>query len=211
MQIGAEDLRIKLEADYSPQPPTSNTTPSTPTSLVSYMETNKDGLPTNMASIAPADMLNVWNATKLSSKSGTVNTADGKQSIVSTIFVFCWNISRILISAYCRYISFISISMWMSLSKLLTYFFYFFGAMSSTPLFLVKFKWSSTQTIKINGKIKNQRKQNEHKMCMKCRQKIEVSILRTIIRLWNQSARSHSATSSRHPCTMSVLYKNIYA
>lgn len=78
-QGGAEDLRIKLEADYSPQPPTSNTTPSTPTSLVSYME-NKDGsLPTSLASIAPADMLNVWNATKLSSKSGTVNTADGKQ------------------------------------------------------------------------------------------------------------------------------------
>ncbi|XP_055298803.1 zinc finger protein chinmo isoform X2 [Sitodiplosis mosellana] len=75
---GAEDLRIKLEADYSPQPPTSNTTPSTPTSLVSYMET-KDGLPPTLAQIAPADMLNVWNATKLSSKSGTVNTADGKK------------------------------------------------------------------------------------------------------------------------------------
>lgn len=77
-QTGAEDLRIKLEADYSPQPPTSNTTPSTPTSLASYLEPNKDGLPTSLAAIAPADMLNVWNATKLSSKSGTVNTADGK-------------------------------------------------------------------------------------------------------------------------------------
>lgn len=44
------------------------------------MDTNKEtGLPNNLASIAPADMLNVWNATKLSNKSGTVNTADGKQ------------------------------------------------------------------------------------------------------------------------------------
>ncbi|XP_031624557.1 zinc finger protein chinmo isoform X2 [Contarinia nasturtii] len=76
---GAEDLRIKLEADYSPQPPTSNTTPSTPTSLVSYMETRSDGLPPSLAQIAPADMLNVWNQTKLSSKSGTVQTADGKK------------------------------------------------------------------------------------------------------------------------------------
>lgn len=86
-QNGAEDLRIKLEADYSPQPPTSNTTPSTPTSLVSYMETNKEsGLPTSLAAIAPADMLNVWNATKLSSKSGTVNTADGEYLNISFIF-----------------------------------------------------------------------------------------------------------------------------
>lgn len=38
----------------------------------------KDGVISNLASIAPADMLNVWNATKLSSKSGTVNTADGE-------------------------------------------------------------------------------------------------------------------------------------
>lgn len=82
LQIGAEDLRIKLESDYSPQPPTSNTTPPTPTSLVSYMET-KDGLPPNLAQIAPADMLNVWNATKLSSKSGTVNTADGKSNQIN--------------------------------------------------------------------------------------------------------------------------------
>lgn len=79
LQNGAEDLRIKLEVDYSPQPPTSNTTPSTPTSLVSYMDINKEtGLPTNMASVAPAEMLNVWNATKMNSKTGTVNTADGK-------------------------------------------------------------------------------------------------------------------------------------
>lgn len=71
-------MRIKLENDYSPQPPTSNTTPSTPTSLVSYMESKDGGLTQSLASIAPADMLNVWNATKLSSKSGTVNTADGE-------------------------------------------------------------------------------------------------------------------------------------
>jgi len=76
---GAEDLRIKLENDYSPQPPTSNTTPSTPTSLVSYIENKDGGITTNLAAIAPADMLNVWSATKLSSKSGTVNTADGKK------------------------------------------------------------------------------------------------------------------------------------
>lgn len=67
-----------MESEYSPQPPTSNTTPSTPTSLVSLIEATKDGLPTSFGAIAPADMLNVWNATKLSSKSGTVNTADGK-------------------------------------------------------------------------------------------------------------------------------------
>lgn len=42
------------------------------------MEAKDSGLPTSLAAIAPADMLNVWNATKLSSKSGTVNTADGK-------------------------------------------------------------------------------------------------------------------------------------
>lgn len=42
------------------------------------MEAKDAGLPTSLAAIAPADMLNVWNATKLSSKSGTVNTADGK-------------------------------------------------------------------------------------------------------------------------------------
>lgn len=75
-QIGAEDLRIKLESEYSPQPPTSNTTPSTPTSLVSYMD--KDRGQPDFGGVAPADMLNVWNATKLSAKSGTVNTADGK-------------------------------------------------------------------------------------------------------------------------------------
>lgn len=74
-------MRIKVEVDYSPQPPTSNTTPSTPTSLVSYMDINKEtGVPTNLASIAPSEMLNVWNATKLNSKGGTVNTADGKSA-----------------------------------------------------------------------------------------------------------------------------------
>lgn len=51
------------------------------------METNKEsGLPTSLAAIAPADMLNVWNATKLSSKSGTVNTADGEYLNISFIF-----------------------------------------------------------------------------------------------------------------------------
>lgn len=42
------------------------------------MDINKEtGVPTNLASIAPSEMLNVWNATKLNSKGGTVNTADG--------------------------------------------------------------------------------------------------------------------------------------
>lgn len=52
------------------------------------METNKEtGLPSSLASIAPADMLNVWNATKLNSKGGTVNTADGKHfQLISIIF-----------------------------------------------------------------------------------------------------------------------------
>lgn len=79
-QNGAQDLRIKMEAEYSSQPPTTNL--STPTSLVSFIDKNSDsGLPGGLAaSIAPADMLNVWNATKLNSKGGTVNTADGKRT-----------------------------------------------------------------------------------------------------------------------------------
>lgn len=80
-QNGAQDLRIKMEAEYSSQPPTTNL--STPTSLVSFIDKNSDtGLPGGLAaSIAPADMLNVWNATKLNSKGGTVNTADGKRTV----------------------------------------------------------------------------------------------------------------------------------
>ncbi|CAD7079148.1 unnamed protein product [Hermetia illucens] len=76
---GAEDLRVKME-DYSPQPPTSNTAPPTPTTLADF-KTESGGLAGGLAaSIAPADMLNVWNATKLNNKnSGTVNTADGKK------------------------------------------------------------------------------------------------------------------------------------
>lgn len=65
-----------MEVEYTTQPPTSNTGLATPTSLVSFK--NDSGLPGGLAaSIAPADMLNVWNATKLNSKGGTVNTADG--------------------------------------------------------------------------------------------------------------------------------------
>ncbi|KAG4070846.1 hypothetical protein HA402_011072 [Bradysia odoriphaga] len=75
---GAQDLRIKMEVEYTTQPPTSNSGMPTPTSLVSFK--NDSGLPGGLAaSIAPADMLNVWNATKLNSKGGTVNTADGKK------------------------------------------------------------------------------------------------------------------------------------
>lgn len=66
-----------MEVEYTTQPPTSNTGLQTPTSLVSFK--NDSCLPGGLAaSIAPADMLNVWNATKLNSKGGTVNTADGK-------------------------------------------------------------------------------------------------------------------------------------
>lgn len=77
LQSGAQDLRIKMEVEFNAtQPPTNSGLP-TPTSLVSFK--NDSGLPGGLAaSIAPADMLNVWNATKLNSKGGTVNTADGK-------------------------------------------------------------------------------------------------------------------------------------
>lgn len=74
-----------MEIEYSPQPPTTNTAPPTPTSMVSFMDANKEGeMSRNFAaSIAPADMLNVWNATKLNNKGGSVNTADGKS-------IFCF-------------------------------------------------------------------------------------------------------------------------
>lgn len=78
----AEDLRVKLESsNYSPPPPpTSNTSPTTPTALLESLKNSDGTLPGSLAaSIAPADMLNVWNATKLNNKnSGMVNTADGK-------------------------------------------------------------------------------------------------------------------------------------
>ncbi|KAI9584112.1 hypothetical protein GQX74_010447 [Glossina fuscipes] len=80
----AEDLRVKLEnSSYSPPPapPTANASPTTPTALLETLK-NPDGtLPgTLAASVAPADMLNLWNATKLNNKnSGMVNTADGKK------------------------------------------------------------------------------------------------------------------------------------
>lgn len=77
-----------MEVEYTTQPPTSNTgqpRQPTPTSLVSFK--NDSGLPGGLAaSIAPADMLNVWNATKLNSKGGTVNTADGEFCLVFSGF-----------------------------------------------------------------------------------------------------------------------------
>lgn len=81
---GAQDLRVKLETAYEsgPQASSSNClSMSTPTALASFIEKNSgdSGLSASLAaSIAPADMLNVWNATKMSTKGGTVNTADGK-------------------------------------------------------------------------------------------------------------------------------------
>lgn len=80
---GAEDLRVKMEnTSYSPPPPpTSNTTPTTPTAILDLKNATDSALAGGLAaSIAPADMLNVWNATKLNNKnSGMVNTADGKK------------------------------------------------------------------------------------------------------------------------------------
>ncbi|KAH8269319.1 hypothetical protein KR018_003654 [Drosophila ironensis] len=79
---GAEDLRVKLEnSNYSPPPPpNSNTSSTTPTNALLENLKNADGsLSGNLAaSIAPADMLNVWNATKMNNKN-SVNTADGKK------------------------------------------------------------------------------------------------------------------------------------
>lgn len=71
---------MKLEnLKYSPPPPpNSNTSSTTPNTLLENLKA--DGtLSSNLAaSIAPADMLNVWNATKMNNKN-SVNTADGKK------------------------------------------------------------------------------------------------------------------------------------
>lgn len=86
---GAQDLRVKLEAAYESgqQASSSNClSMSTPTALASFIEKNSgdSGLSASLAaSIAPADMLNVWNATKMSTKGGTVNTADGELIVCS--------------------------------------------------------------------------------------------------------------------------------
>lgn len=86
-QNGAEDLRVKLEnSNYSPpppQPPTSNASSTTPSALLENLKNVEAGLSSNLAtSIAPEDMLNVWNATKLNNKnSGMVNTADGNKQL----------------------------------------------------------------------------------------------------------------------------------
>lgn len=64
---------MEIYENAAPASTSSNASLPTATCLTSY--TSKDD---GMASIAPADMLNVWNAQKMSSKgSGTVNTADG--------------------------------------------------------------------------------------------------------------------------------------
>lgn len=97
---GAEDLRVKSEPNYSPlggsntQPPTP-TTPGSP--FVSGGNKGNGGssvsnaidavvnpsleasLAGNLANIATADMLNIWTASKLASKGGSVNTADGEK------------------------------------------------------------------------------------------------------------------------------------
>ncbi|KAH8317581.1 hypothetical protein KR074_000962 [Drosophila pseudoananassae] len=78
---GAEDLRVKLEnSNYSPPPPpNSNTSSTTPNALLENLKNADGSLSGNLAaSIAPADMLNVWNATKMNNKN-SVNTADGKK------------------------------------------------------------------------------------------------------------------------------------
>lgn len=71
-------MRIKSEMEYT-QAPVSIVNPATPSpAAISLIDANRDSsLAGGLASsIAPADMLNVWNATKLSSKAG-MNTADG--------------------------------------------------------------------------------------------------------------------------------------
>ncbi|KAH8282951.1 hypothetical protein KR054_011155 [Drosophila jambulina] len=79
---GAEDLRVKLEnSNYSPPPPPNSNTSSTttPNALLENLKNADGSLSGNLAaSIAPADMLNVWNATKMNNKN-SVNTADGKK------------------------------------------------------------------------------------------------------------------------------------
>lgn len=79
-QNGAEDLRVKLEnSSFSPPPPNSNTSSTTPNALLENLKNADGSLSGNLAaSIAPADMLNVWNATKMNNKN-SVNTADGKK------------------------------------------------------------------------------------------------------------------------------------
>lgn len=77
---GAQDLRIKMESDFSPPArPTSNTaTPQTPTTPIGFgVENSLDGsLPSNLPS--PAEIINAsWPAAKLANKGGSVNTADG--------------------------------------------------------------------------------------------------------------------------------------
>lgn len=95
-QTGAEDLRVKSEPNYSPlggsntQPPTP-TTPGSPyvsgggkgnggsSSLDAVVNPSLEAsLAGNLANIATADMLNIWTASKLASKGGSVNTADGE-------------------------------------------------------------------------------------------------------------------------------------
>lgn len=67
---------MEIYENAAPASTSSNASLPTATCLTSY--TSKDDA-AGLASIAPADMLNVWNAQKMSSKgSGTVNTADGK-------------------------------------------------------------------------------------------------------------------------------------
>lgn len=65
---------MEIYENAAPASTSSNASLPTATCLTSYTSKDDAGL----ASIAPADMLNVWNAQKMSSKgSGTVNTADG--------------------------------------------------------------------------------------------------------------------------------------
>lgn len=84
-QNGAEDLRVKMEnPNFSPTLTTSSTInnppATTPTSILENIK-NNETLPGGFAaSIAPADMLNVWNATKLNNKNSMMmNTADGSK------------------------------------------------------------------------------------------------------------------------------------
>lgn len=144
---------------------------------------NKDGVISNLASIAPADMLNVWNATKLSSKSGTVNTADGEWSL---FYTFTWFRTQ------------------NSAQKLL----------SLTVASKMSFDSHKNKVINIQlfflYEIFHALDDDDDDV-MVIRKKIEVPILRPIIRLWNQSACTYSTTSSRYTCAMSVLFENIYA
>lgn len=86
-KTGAEDLRVKMEMDYAAQP-TSNSAPPTPTPMVSFTgdKIDESSIPGGLSSIAPADMLNVWNASKMNSKS--VNTADGNIKLLILFFYY---------------------------------------------------------------------------------------------------------------------------